>query len=86
MVSVGGPESIQSKDGRKLKKQDCMIGDTSGCVKLVLWEQDVGALVEGDSYRIVRVGVRCFSGVKFLSMGKDREIVRVGDIGDVVKE
>ena len=37
-----------------------MVGDSSACGRVVLWEQDVGRLTEGESYKLVGDSVRSF--------------------------
>lgn len=39
------------------RKQDCVVGDSSACGRVVLWEQDVGKLNEGESYKLVGASV-----------------------------
>lgn len=52
------PEKVTNKDGKVLKKQDCVIGDASGCGRVVVWEDDVGKMEEDKSYKLVDVSVR----------------------------
>ena len=52
-LMVGPPESVQStKTWRDLKKQECVVADVTGAVRLVLWEKDIGSLKDDASYKI----------------------------------
>ena len=53
VVSVFEPVVVHSREGKELKKQDCIVADGSGCCHVVVWEDDVGALVEGDWWRVI---------------------------------
>ena len=41
----------QGQDKKRLIKQDCTIADAKGTVRVVLWEEDVGYLSLGKSYK-----------------------------------
>ena len=73
---------MKNRNGTLLKKQDCVVGDSEGCGRVVVWEKDVGSIVEGGSYQLVGVAVRSFRGVNYLSVGADSEVVCVDDIGE----
>lgn len=61
------PQKVKTKDGKELSKQECKIRDDLGCVRLVLWEKDVEAVEEEQSYRFIGVGVHYHDGTKYLS-------------------
>ena len=66
-------------------KQDVVIGDSSGSTKLTLWEEEIGKVVEGKSYRFTAMMVREFKGKKFLSTSKvDSIISEIEDIGEII--
>ena len=75
----------KKKDGSTLRKQDCVIGDSEGCGRVVLWEEDVGKLEEGKSYKLIGLTVRSFRGINYLSAGKDSHIENVTDIGETAQ-
>ena len=58
VISFVAPDVVD-----ELAKQDCVVGDSSGCSRVVPWERDVGALVEGMSYKLKSAGVHCYEGV-----------------------
>jgi len=53
-----------------LKKQDLVVGDDSGSIRLTLWESEIGKMEVGCSYKLSDVMVREFRGQKFLSTSK----------------
>jgi len=59
--------------------------DSSGMTRLTLWEEEVGKMEEGRSYRLM--AVREFRERKLLSTSKQNSTVeKVDDIGDVEEE
>jgi hypothetical protein len=76
--SVDPVKEVKNRDGKVLKKQDCVVGDVDGCGRLVLWESDVGKVTEGGSYKLVRVTVKSFRDVNYLSVGQYCEILSSG--------
>lgn len=40
-------EKVKNREGIDLVKQDCVIGDSFSCIRVVVWEGDVGHLNEG---------------------------------------
>ena len=83
--TADAPEKVKNREGKELEKQDCVVGDSSACGRVVLWEGDVGCMVEGQSYRLVGVSIRSFRGVNFLSVGGDCKIEGVDDIGEMAE-
>ena len=66
VVTVGEAASVTSKTRDKpLIKQECMIRDSKGSCRIVLWQEDIGKLSEGESYRLSNVLVRQYSGIKY---------------------
>ena len=66
------------------KEQDLVIADSSGSTRLTVWEEVIGKVVEGKSYRFTGMMVREFKGEKFLSTGKtDSKVEEIADIGEV---
>lgn len=71
---------MQTKDGKKLQKQDCIIADASLHMRLVLWEEDVGKLQSGDSYQLENVMIQQYNMHKYLSLSGDATVTKVDDI------
>ena len=85
VFNLSAPAKVTTKDGKELCKQECVVCDESGCVRLVLWEENVGVVKEGCSYRLKGVVVRVYGGAKFLSLGVRCVVENVGDIGAVAE-
>ena len=65
-------------------KQDILIGDTTGTLRLTVWEHHIGKLEEGNSYKLIGVNVQEFRGEKYLSTAKANcEVELIEDIGFV---
>ena len=70
--------------GQGMKKQDLLIGDSTGNARLALWETEVGTMEEEGSYRLGGLMVRELRKQKFLSTSKQSSIIeKISDIGDV---
>ena len=76
--SVDPPEKVKTREG-----QDCVVGDCDGCCRVVLWEGDVGKLKEDGCYRLVKVFVRSYCGLNFLSVAKESEMDDIGEKAEV---
>ena len=59
---------VNTRDGKQLMKQECMVGDISASVHLVLWDNNVGALKENLSYKLTDVTVRMYDDIRYLSV------------------
>ena len=69
------------------KKQDITIADTTGTGKLVLWEDNIGNITEGESYKLSGMMVRTFQNKHYLSMPRDNATIDpLSDIGDVEED
>lgn len=62
------------------------MGDSDGCARVVLWEDDVGKMKEGQSYNLKVMIVKSYRGENHLSVGNHGEIVTEEDIGDNIIE
>lgn len=81
-----GVDEVEEVSGWK-KKQDVLLGDSSGATRLTLWEEEAGMMDEGGSYRLCGMVVREFRGEKFLSTSKENSTIEaIDDIGDVEEE
>ena len=83
VLSIDPSTTVSKNDGSKVKKQDCIISDSTETCRLVLWETDVEKLVQGQSYKIEGVSVRIFKDTKYLSVGANCTFSEVADIGEV---
>lgn len=67
-------------------KQDAHISDGTGTTKLTLWEDDIGKLKEGGSYKLSDVSVRSYDGEKYLSFVCGSSLISMDDAEAEVKE
>ena len=75
-------EPMEVSGGKK--KQDMTISDSTGNIRLTVWEEHINKLEEDTSYRLSGLTVRTFKGQKFLSSSKDLfKFQKTDDIGDV---
>lgn len=69
VVSVEAPREI-NKYGRKLKVANATIKDDSGEITLVLWNDDVDRIKQGDKLKIENGYVNEWQGTPQLTLGK----------------
>jgi ssDNA-binding replication factor A large subunit len=62
-------ESLKVSGG--ITKQDTVIADDTGAIKLTLWENNIGTIEEGKSYDFSNVIVRTYNNSKYLSLPKE---------------
>ena len=87
VVNIASTEIVKTRDGKEVQKQDCKVVDASGCVRVVLWEDNTDALKEGCCFKLRGVGLRVYGGVKYLTVGGSCVIEELdGDIGEVYDE
>ena len=90
VMNVSEPKEVQSKRQEKpLTKQDCkdcIVGDSSGRCRVVLWENDIGKIDKGCGYKLTNMLLREYAHVKYLSMSESAVVNQVEDIGDVISE
>ena len=79
VIHLGPAVKIDSQK-KPLTKQDCMISDSRGTCKLVLWQDNVDKLVVGDSYVLSNLRIAV---AQFLSFTVDTTRNTVDDIGEV---
>ena len=82
VLKISGQETLD--DGSI--KQDIIVGDLTGTLRVTVWGEIVGTLSKGDSYLFSNFMVREFSGLKYLSMRKDLSVIeQIRDIGETVE-
>ena len=76
------------KYGKPLKVANAIVFDSSGEMKMSLWNDDVDKIKVGDKLKIVNGYVSEFNGVKQLSAGKFGKIEVIGkeNVSEHVKE
>ena len=79
---VEEPEFISSKS---LNCQQMSVADSTGSVRLTVWENEINTMEEGKSYHVQNVSIREFMGNKFVSTSiKGSLIEAIPDIGKVI--
>lgn len=64
-----------------LAKQECITADATGAI---FWEDNVGILEEGNSYKLSELMVRMYNSKKYLTIPKDNiQTTGIADIGDI---
>ena len=75
-------EAVTVATGKRM--QEILIADANASMKCTLWEEDVGTMQEGISYRLCNFMVREYASKKFISKPKDgASVAQVQDIGVV---
>lgn len=66
-----------------LRKQDLVVADSSGSIRLTIWEQMIGQVEKDKSYQF-KIMVQMFKGKKFLPTSKtESAIEQVDNVGEV---
>ncbi len=75
-------KAIEVTGGKK--KQDVVVGDGSGTARATIWEDEIGKIEEGKSYRLCGMLVREYLRTRFLSTSREKSrIEEIDDIGAV---
>ena len=81
IVHIGDPfEVIRKATSEPFKMQECVLADSSMSVKMKIWQEDVGTVYKGSSYRFINVKVKVYDGERFLSTNESSEINEIDDI------
>ena len=65
-------------------KQDLWVGDKSGTTRVTLWEDEIGKMEKGKSYRLIGMFPREFKGKKYLSTSRQNTTIEeIDDIGEL---
>uniref|UniRef100_A0A1X7T045 Replication factor A C-terminal domain-containing protein n=1 Tax=Amphimedon queenslandica TaxID=400682 RepID=A0A1X7T045_AMPQE len=79
-MSVNSPENITTKEGKVIRKRDCILRDNNGRCRIVLWESDIQKLTKNGSYKLRNVLVSQYNGVKYVSVSESTIIEPIKDI------
>ena len=66
VVRLSQSVEVNNRKGVTLKKQDCVIADVSGSIRLVLWENDVSKLAVDKCYDLRNISVGEYEGNEIL--------------------
>ncbi|NHJ13555.1 MAG: hypothetical protein EAX95_07745 [Candidatus Thorarchaeota archaeon] len=76
VVSVGAPRKITSRNNsRQLLISELVVGDHTGIISLVLWNDDVDSLTSGSTYSLKGGYVSIYNDSMQLSKGREAEII-----------
>jgi replication factor A1 len=67
---ISKPRDVRSKDGKQLKVAEATISDSTGSIKLMLWNDQIGQIKFNDKIRIYKGFVTSFRGQKQLNVRK----------------
>jgi replication factor A1 len=70
VVETQKPKQVHTQFGNAVMMTNATIGDESGKIKLLLWDQQVNAVATGDIIEIKNASVSTFKGEKQLRLGK----------------
>lgn len=74
-----------NKYGKELKVSNAILQDSSGSIKLTLWNDDTSRFKEGDKVKITSGYVSEFQGEKQLTSGKYGKIEKISAIKEIDK-
>lgn len=77
---------MSSKKNKLLNKQDCIIADSTGTAKIVLWENKIGLLKLGVSYKLMKLALSSFRDLNNLTLQEDTMIEEIDDINVNVED
>ena len=83
VVDVSKVDQVTTREGKYLKKQECVIADENSTCRIVLWEADIDRLSLNSSYRLEHVTTRSFNDTKYLSVSSSTNIQPIDDIASV---
>ncbi len=70
VVSISEVREVKLRDGTTARVVDCVIADSSGEMKLTLWNEQISMVREGSKISIVNGYTREFKGENILNIGK----------------
>ena len=72
----GGTEYVNVR-GKNLKKQETILTDETGSIRLVLWENDIQKVQSEETYMLTRSVVREFDNQPYITINKETQISKV---------
>lgn len=71
VIDISEPREVQSRySGQTFRVADATIGDETGTIKLVLWNEQIGQVNVNDNISIANGYVKSFRGEIQLNVGK----------------
>ena len=75
VAHVAPVKTINTQYGSTLKKQELVVRDTSGSIKLILWQEYVESLQESKTYRLQNVRVKISKDETYINTAKSEQFV-----------
>ena len=89
-ITFQGPEETLQTKGKTLRKQEAILTDNTGTMRLVLWESDIEKVKSGCSYELKKLPVRRFQENKYITLNMRSTINSTDEViertDDVVEE
>jgi replication factor A1 len=70
ILSISEVREVKLRDGTTARVVDCVIADSSGKIKLTLWNEQINMVREGSKISITNGYTREFKGESILNIGK----------------
>ena len=86
VITIEPPVAVNTEDNRNLNKQDCTVADATGCCRLVLWQDHIGKLCEGKSYKMKGLTVRSYNLIKYLNASPTFTLELTDNTGEVIED
>ena len=83
VMKIDTPVQVMTKTGKTLTKRDCIIRDATATCRIVLWEKDINILQKGNCYKFMKVLIRQYEGVKYLSYCDGARVEVLPDIIEI---
>ena len=80
---IGVPETVMS-NGKTLSKQEAMLTDESGSIRIVLWEADIKRIESGSSYEFEKATVKNYNGENYITI--NRQTVVKSSVVEVARD
>lgn len=73
-VTFQGFEETILKNGKTLRKQEGILTDNTGSIRIVLWESDIEKISSGSHYTLSTAVVREYDGDKYITLNRKSTI------------
>ena len=72
-------EVVSRKDGSTYRVAEALVGDSSGCILMTLWNEDIDLVHEGENYEIINGYVSVFRGSMRLNSGRNGQLEKIDE-------
>ena len=72
-------EVVSRKDGSTYRVAEALVGDSSGCVLMSLWNEDIALVEEGGNYQILNGYVSIFKNSMRLNLGRNGQLEKIDE-------